>query len=414
MSYASLKTTAATYDVISFRRAIPLVGPWRADVECDVGADLFEETGQITFTIGDRALMGTIVETGGLAGRGRASIVGGYGGWGRVVPGRDYQEVLPRTLVTQLLTDSGEKMAQSTLDALPLSLFGFWTRAAGTAGLSLTTLARRLGLSWRIQDTGETWLGLDTYPAAASLGVLAEDAYGDDGALCVVPPGPVLEPGTTWTDGRRIDRVVESMAEGSQLITELLFEREVGPDMQRALFERAVRHVLRELPYLGRYPATVAIQREGGAVELLPDDATQAGTPAIPVLYGLPGARVEVDPGARVGLIYDGADPSRPRAFGWEQSTLATLIELDATEVLLGTDAARGVVRRDDKGTGGSFLATGPTLTYHDPDGVPLWSLTGLADTVTGVVSWTIVPITGDPGALVTKSTEASNNVKAE
>lgn len=416
MSYASIQIGTTRLDVISLRMARPLSGRWRATLEIDAGAVESVAEGSATLTIGDRTLTGYITapEPAPVGGRAHVEMRGGAGGWSTVVRARDYLDVLPRTVVAHLAADAGETIDVDSLEALPLTVIGRWARAEGPAGNSLSILLRRLGLSWRLLDSGETWIGAESWPAAPASDVLVEAAYGDDGALCVVPPGMTIEPGTMWTDERQIDRVIYTLAEGGQLRAELLFARAVGPDLERALFERAVRAVLRELPFLRRYPARVAAQGEGGDVELVPDSQGQAGTPPIPVLYGLPGCRAEVEAGARVGLVYEDGDPSAPRALGWEQSTPATLLELEADSIKLGASAERGVVRLDDLGDGGTWTAVGPSLTYTSPDGTTAWTITALADVVTGIVSWTIVPVTGNPGALVTKAIRASSKVRAE
>ena len=416
MSYATIQilATGTEYDVISFRMTRPLVGAWRAEIEIEADSLSLELSGSVTLRVGDRALVGAIVpgQVDALSGRGRLKIVGGLGGWGGVaVRARDYLDVLPRTLVVHLATDAGERFSTDALDALPLTVLGLWARPSAPPGDSLSILARRLGLSWRVLDSGETWIGVDSYPSAPLVDQPPEEAYGDDGALCVYPGSMALEPGTAWADGRRIDRVVYTLPEGGQLAAELLFARAAGPDLERALFERAVRAVLRELAFLGHYPTRVAAQAADGRVELVPDDSGQAGTPPVPVLYGLPGARAEVEPGARVGLVYAAGDPARPRALGWEQSTPARLIEIDAAEVLLGTDAQRGVVRLDDLGDGGRVTAAA-ALVYVGADSSTTWSITATAGPTP--VTFTLVPGTGTPGALVTKNTNASTVVRAE
>ena len=68
------------------------------------------------------------------------------------------------------------------------------------------------------------------------------------------------------------------------------------------------------------------------------------------------------------------------------------------------------VVRVGDLGTGGGF-AGGVTLAYTGADGTTAWGITALANTTTGVVTFTIVPVTGTSGAIVTKGVEGSGKV---
>jgi hypothetical protein len=411
MSYATLQTSEQTFDVICFRMSRPSLGPWRMTGELDVGEDSISGEGAVNLIVGDRLLVGWLTRAESLGGRARVEVVGGHGGWGLVVGARDYLEVLPKTIVAHLIADAGETLADGVVDDLPLTVIGTWARAEGAAGVSLTILCRRLGLVWRVLDNGDTWIGAEEWPSAPRVTLPPEEAYGDDSSLLIVPDEPTIEPGMVWTDSRRIDRVVYVLDEGSQLHAELHFETAVGGDVDRALFERAIRAALRELAFLPRYPSEVVAQREDGRLELRPDDTRQAGTPPLAPLYGLPGVRCEVPAGARVGLVYNDANPAGGRAEGWEQSTPSTLTEIDANTIKLGASATRGVVRLNDLGHGGTFTAAGPTLTYASQDGLTVWSITGIADPGTGVVTWTTVPVLGDRGLIVTKATEASSEV---
>ena len=69
------------------------------------------------------------------------------------------------------------------------------------------------------------------------------------------------------------------------------------------------------------------------------------------------------------------------------------------------------VVRVGDAGTGGTFATAGVTLGYTGADGTTAWGITALANTTTGVVTFTIVPVTGTSGAIVTKGVEGSDKV---
>ncbi len=416
MSYATLQIDERSFDLISLRMSRPSLGPWRMTGEIDVGDDSI--TGEVAadVIVGGRTFVGWLVRAEALGGRARVEVVGGHGGWGRVVQGRDYLEVLPKTIITHLISDAGESLAAGVIDDLPLTVIGTWARAEGVAGVSLTILCRRLGLVWRVLDNGDTWIGAEEWPSAPLLTLSPEDAYGDDSSILVIPDEPTLEPGQVWGDGRRVDRVVYLLEEGAQLAAEVLFETAAGGDVDRALLERAVRASIRELAFLLRYPSEVVAQREDGRLELRPDDTQQAGTPPLLPLYGLPGVRCGVPSGARVGLVYEAGDPARGRAMGWEQETPATLIELEAETIRLGAEATRGVVRINDGGDGGQWLITGTGVQYTAPlfdgaTGPTIWELQG---NVSGTpVVFTFLPVNGTPGVMFTKAVRASSKTRS-
>ena len=70
-----------------------------------------------------------------------------------------------------------------------------------------------------------------------------------------------------------------------------------------------------------------------------------------------------------------------------------------------------GVVRVGDLGAGGRFVTAGVAIGYTGADGSTQWTITGLANTTTGIVTFTITPVTGTSGAIVTKSTVGSDKV---
>jgi hypothetical protein len=104
-----------------------------------------------------------------------------------------------------------------------------------------------------------------------------------------------------------------------------------------------VRRFVRRLPLLRFYPGKVVSQSEVGAtVDFMPDDAAelgQGGFSGIPLALGLPGFEVKAE-GARVHLLFGGADPSRPRAALYDQHGPVDEIRFDG-----GTKA---IARVDD------------------------------------------------------------------
>ena len=88
---------------------------------------------------------------------------------------------------------------------------------------------------------------------------------------------------------------------------------------------------------------------------------------------------------------------------------------LNGEEVQLG-GGGPGVVRKDDRGDGGTFHPFGSpavALEYVAPGGGGSWILTAVSAAPGSPVTWTVVPVTGDPGKITTKAVECSSVVKA-
>ena len=393
--------------VLSLRGVLPLRGPWAFEVELDATDAETPVKGSIaSLTMAGRTWSGYVAEVAPWAGRGRLVLEAGSRGMRNEVGAQGYRSALVSTLIERCVADAGELLAP-----LPdlTDVVESWTRPAGSGAAALGQICDAHGLEWRFTDGGLVQVRAESWPALSTVGVLELQPDGADGSTELAPLVPSLSPGWTWA-GRRVERVIYHLPEGGSLTARLVFAREdAAPQGMRGLFGRAVRSALPELPHMKRWPSRVAAQGEDGRLELVPDDsANMPGTPPAPPLYGLPGVRCEVPEGARVGLVHDGADPSRPRAEGWEARGRVDLIELASEE-----GGVAGVHRIGDGGTAGSFAAVLAALVYTSPDEQTRWAITGLADTVTGIVTFTVAPILGDAGALKTKALTGSSIVKA-
>jgi hypothetical protein len=85
-----------------------------------------------------------------------------------------------------------------------------------------------------------------------------------------------------------------------------------------------IRWVMRDTAYHRVFTAVVMAPSDGATVDLLPDDPTVAGNglQGVPVSYGVPGASAKLLPGIRMLLIFEGGDPSKPRAICFDGSPL--------------------------------------------------------------------------------------------
>ena len=100
--------------------------------------------------------------------------------------------------------------------------------------------------------------------------------------------------------------------------------------------EAVVARIMRRVDHHALYPARVVEQRGDGSLDLVPDSPRVPPCQRVPVRT-LRGLSVEVEPGARVLLGYEGGDPAAPVALLWEPG--------DATAVRVNGGTSR--VARD-------------------------------------------------------------------
>ncbi len=412
MSFADLAVDGGSLlPVLTMRGTLVIKGAWYFELELDATASEAPHVlDRATLLVAGRSFRGYVARAREWHGRTRLFLEAGAYGMRAVVDALQYESALVSTIARQIVESAGE-VVSSTAEA-PTEVLAYYHRAQQAGGVALSSVLSTIGLTWRFTDAGDVWWGVDTWESASEVDMLEVEPFGGTATTTIRLDAPTLSPGYTF-GGRPIERVVYTLSEEESLTALLTFTRDGGGDL-RGAFGRAVRAVVPELPLLPRYPATVVRQGADGRLELAPDDTpTVAGSPPVPPLYGLPGVRCEVAAGARVGLAHDAGDARRPCAMGWEQQTPATLIEIEAQQIRLGKDATRGVIRLNDIGVAGTWIAAGPSLTHVGADGETVWSLQGTADTTTGIVTWAIVPVNGDAGIQFTKAVRGSNIVRA-
>lgn len=408
MSYATFTPQeGASRDVLSARGVLPLRGPWAWEIEIDaMPAETPARDVPATLAIGGRSFTGYVRDVAPWQGRERLILEAGIAGMRADVEAQGFESALLSELVSRVVSDAGESLAAELGSDVVIERC---ERSRGPAGVALSVLCEAHGLGWRFTDGGTVLVAPERWIEAPDVAALELEPDGSDGSTELAPLVPSLDPGMTWR-GQRIARVVYRLPEGESLTARLIFER--TGDM-RGLFERAVRAAVREIAFTKRWPSRVESQSEDGRLQLVPDDEEQAGTPPVPGLYGLPGCRAVVPEGARVGLVFDGADASRPRAAGWEQATPARELHLDASELVALAGGSLGVVRVTDTGDAGRLTAIGAALGYTGGDGAVQWVLTGTAGATP--VTWVLTPVSNplDAGKLTTLATRGSTIVKA-
>jgi hypothetical protein len=120
--------------------------------------------------------------------------------------------------------------------------------------------------------------------------------------------------------------------------------------------------------YCAIYSARVVKQDPiTGALEVVFETERMPSLQGVPIRAGLPGVAIEVDPGARVNIAFENADPSRPIATVWDAKT-ARLSFNSPLRPLLQPIARKGDPAKTDYlcGTAGPYPVT--FFTVPDPE----------------------------------------------
>lgn len=300
-----MPSTANGRPLLSATITMPRVGAWHADVEVDGNTAL---EGPVRLIVSGQEFRGTAVRSGALAGRVRARIVGGGGGLSRELPARNYTSgPTVRAIVEDMLGDT-EKLSPQSDPAVLSTVLPKWQRLAGLASHALVALADRVEATWRVLADGTVWIGRETWPEVnPQHDLIDEDWVG--GIITIAPRAPTLFPGVTFR-GHRIEQVVHLF--GSKLRTEAHLTS------AQSSLDRFLQPIRRAIDYSRKWPAKVAKVNGDGTLQVVPDDdrVKGAGLDRVAIWTGFPG-KVKPKPGTRCLVGFEGGDPSRPYAEGW-------------------------------------------------------------------------------------------------
>jgi len=404
--------TANDIRVTSAEIVMPRTGAWHADLHVDA-TSAAALVGPVVITVGGSTIFrGTAFRPGSFRDRAAVRVVGGAGGLATVITPTQRRGTTVRRVLDGLLDEAGETLSPLAVGTVLNAAVTAWTPRAGSAadaiGHLLDTTAP--GAVWRVLDDGTVWAGAETWPETTTAVQVLDEAL-TDGSQLVATELPTLRPGTTL-NARRISAVVHRF-EPDKVRTTLWYEGiSSGIDRLKAALVGLANHALRRVDHFATYSATVIRQQGDNRLEIRADDARFKGLAAVAMRPGVHGVTTTVRRGARILFGFENGDPRRAVATGWESGNPESLtVEADA--IKLGTNATKGVVRKDDLGDGGTFTAGIPpvTLVYTAPSGAS-WSITLAAGATP--VSAVITPITGSPGAIVTKAVDASTKTSAE
>lgn len=327
-------------------------GAWIADCE-------FAQSPDGTFVLGSETWAGSIFSSRLEGGRYLTRIVGGKGGLGKPVTDKQYRGAVSVGKVFQdILALAGETSGPVLTDRVDN-----YDRMKGTAGQALDMLAYVFGCSWRATRSGAMTLYRPSSGSELDVKKYVRVGADIDGAAFLsVQDSAVVTIGQTF-EGKRI-RSIRWVLSKSRLVAE------VSPDPVAAGDTRA------RLDFLKVYSAKVVKQNSDGSVDVIA--AGRFGLSQVPLLVGIPVAKVTMLEGDLVNVgFYDG-DPRKPYALCTAQGEGAKAVArvgdtADCGTLIIGTlstPAAPG----SPVSIGFQYVPPGPT---HDQL-VPL-AMTALA-----------------------------------
>ena len=206
-----MSATCNGMPIISLEVSLPSSGAWVALV-CVDGPSLPDA---VTIVCGEITLSGTAVTRGTFAGRTIARVVGAAGLIKPVVA-KHYRQMPAVHVLGEILSEVGEKLDPTSEVSTVLPM---WLRVQSAASAQVSAVARQLGLSWRVNEAGEVWVGTPTWKAAPIRSATLIDWDRGAGRMVLGCVDPYLVPGMTY-EGVQPRNIIHRL-DGRSVRTEL-------------------------------------------------------------------------------------------------------------------------------------------------------------------------------------------------
>jgi hypothetical protein len=375
MSTATLQGHRVTTAKIS----IPAWGLWWAECEIDEEATL---TGSVQLVAADQTFVGTIMSGGPSKGSSSYRIAGGFGGWGKLLPAKPYNndaQVKLATVIGDSAREAGETIDASTLAG---TVGPHFVRLAAPASWILNELMTD---SWYVGVDGVTRFGkraVTTLTSEATRGKLDLARGTQDLSVTSIVQ---LVPGVT-VDGREaVDVEIRLNKKGIEAT--IWFSGIAGSSRRLAAFRRMLDQLHPWAKFLGVWEYRIVTQ-EGNRLNLQPVRAS-LGMPdlrRVKVRPGVPGWSHDHAIGSLCLVTFVNADPGRPVVVSFDDAESPGFAPDEST---LETDEL--------------FLECGATGAYPTEHATSIEALaailTQLAMATPAIVTW-LPPPTGTGGIL--------------
>lgn len=390
---ASIAGKPATSSLVT----IPSWGVWYLEATLSGEHTL---SGQVSASIADLSLSGTVLHAGPFNGRTTVTIVGGRGGLSRELPPRAYHDdagVRVSAVLRDVLREAGETVDESTLPATRLG--PHYTRPEGPAHHVLERLAPG---GWYVSEAGIVRIGART-PGALPSGVALPRVNQASGtielkssSIATILPGVVVE-------GLTISDVRHETSNEAGLRSTLYGRRGSGATRRLTAWRRLLDALDPDRAFRGDVEYRV-VTREGSRLNLQPV-RSGLGMPSlrrVPAWPGIPGAEGDAVPGSRVIVGWIDSDPSRPYVKAYEGVEGEGFVP----DELRFAEGTLGVARKTDQIVLGYCLwdsvtrilyfspaALGPTATVYVP-----WATFPAGTTLSPFAANPASPIAPSPG----------------
>jgi len=260
-------------------------------------------------------------------------VVGGAGKLGTALAPRNYIGTTVGEVAQHIADAVGERLSPTIAPSISSTPLQRWPRTRGDAATCLSELAADIGAAWRVLADGTIWIGID----AAAEPSLEYDVIGESPSTGEVTVG--LEsfgvlPGQTFRSGP-VAAVEYKL--GASLTARVL--RREGSGLSRAA-EAAAARATAGTKLHPPTAARVVSQNADGTLELSVESTSVAPISKVEIRHGLPGVtKLEMKPGARVALFFDGGDAKRCFA-GLFVGSSTTKVVFDGEHFEFGGDSA--------------------------------------------------------------------------
>lgn len=367
--------------VRALKLQVSAIGPWFAEI------DLVEQpdaplAGHVTLTVGDTELHGTIIaqQSGSFAQQTSFRIVGGAGGWGRLLGAKGYHN--DAGIKARLIAEDAARECGETLQSFApvLERVGLDYARANEAASTVLEYAAG-GAPWWVDYNGLTYVGTrPTSDLDSSAYVLQSYDPRDRIAQLAIDDLAALQIGSVVTDERldgpqTVHDFEVTTRDNSPLRASVWFgglPNEAG--RLGGLLRAIIRHATAgELP--GCYRYRVVTMNGDGRVDLQAV-RKQAGLPdlrSVSQWPGVPGTTPTLALGSECIVQFIDADPSQPMITAYAGPGGAGFVP---TGLVLGGDAGEPAARQGD------------TVEVLIPPAVFTGTIGG--SPATGVVSWLV------------------------